>query len=896
MQGILQGAPTWTRSNNGGFEITKTATNRFLLRRRNSSRRYSNHVSAVLSIPSPGAHPSNPPTVRQRSSLGEKLPGADVSHESPTTTSTDKPVFMELTTASKIRLSLSACGAILVWNAQGKSDRLVAQANLHLPSSCNGVSPVIVEQDSQEGRVVNAILRWGPDSSPLAELHVTALGEGISSPQDKSNVSNICSLCSFLCQLNNSCRTISKNLPLNDDVFLTAALSLSTLPSYFQSLTHGFSLDFRVSPTTGHSCAEIGVQLAPSGFWFGGGHFIRQMWPLNDAALEVGPWYAFDNGPNGVNTLLGTNWMTSNGLLLSVDPDTPFLHVGMNAPVAERSSWSPRKWGVGIQNATRELLPLTQDHGRVAREGCDGLLRIQARASYEDQGMQHPMREWRSQSSMSASLSSALQSLSSFDSSDSETVTANKDMLSIRMTLCATENAAEACKMALRTHTPPKQAPATEVLRDPIWTTWARYKTKVNQAKVLTYAHEICVRNLPRSVMEIDDRWQTAYGELSFDEKKFPDARGMVDELHDLGFKVTVWVHPFVEEKSSAFREGAARGYFVGSDAEGANSPSRFFGLLSGSSAPPVIPITPGGSAPGFFAWWNQPPVAALDVTNPEAVEWFVGRLKGLQAATGIDGFKFDAGEPCFLPRDPQTYLPLGTPADYTRLYVKNVAGQFAGGVSEVRTGHLTQDVALLTRMGDRFSTWDSGNGLRSLIPTLLTSGVLGYPFCLPDLVGGNRYFGAAPDAELLVRWTQASVLMPTLQFSIPPWDLNYEAERMVAGALEVRRSMQGLLLSLAEEAAQTLNPICRPLWMLAPDDEQTYEIHDQFALGDHVIVAPVVHKGAKQRDVYLTDGLWRDLKDPAKLVEGGRWLRGLSAPLDHLPVFVRDGTPGVFL
>ena len=137
---------------------------------------------------------------------------------------------------------------------------------------------------------------------------------------------------------------------------------------------------------------------------------------------------------------------------------------------------------------------------------------------------------------------------------------------------------------------------------------------------------------------------------------------------------------------------------------------------------------------------------------------------------------------------------------------------------------------------------------------------------------------------------------MPTLQFSIPPWDLNYEAERMVAGALEVRRSMQGLLLSLAEEAAQTLNPICRPLWMLAPDDEQTYEIHDQFALGDHVIVAPVVHKGAKQRDVYLTDGLWRDLKDPAKLVEGGRWLRGLSAPLDHLPVFVRDGTPGVFL
>ena len=37
-------------------------------------------------------------------------------------------------------------------------------------------------------------------------------------------------------------------------------------------------------------------------------------------------------------------------------------------------------------------------------------------------------------------------------------------------------------------------------------------------------------------------------------------------------------------------------------------------------------------------------PVAALDLTNPEAVAWFVHRLRALQATTGVDGFKFDAG------------------------------------------------------------------------------------------------------------------------------------------------------------------------------------------------------------------------------------------------------------
>jgi hypothetical protein len=54
--------------------------------------------------------------------------------------------------------------------------------------------------------------------------------------------------------------------------------------------------------------------------------------------------------------------------------------------------------------------------------------------------------------------------------------------------------------------------------------------------------------------MEIDDRWQTAYGDLEFDKAKFPDAAGMVRQLHAMGFKVTVWVMPFVEENSAAYR------------------------------------------------------------------------------------------------------------------------------------------------------------------------------------------------------------------------------------------------------------------------------------------------------------------------------------------------------
>lgn len=49
--------------------------------------------------------------------------------------------------------------------------------------------------------------------------------------------------------------------------------------------------------------------------------------------------------------------------------------------------------------------------------------------------------------------------------------------------------------------------------------------------------------------------------------------------------------------------------------------------------------------------------------------------------------------------------------------------------------------------------------------------------------------------------------------------------------------------------------------------------------------------QGAKARDVYLTAGQWRDLHDESVVFEGGQWLRGIPAPLDKLPCFVRVGT-----
>jgi len=62
----------------------------------------------------------------------------------------------------------------------------------------------------------------------------------------------------------------------------------------------------------------------------------------------------------------------------------------------------------------------------------------------------------------------------------------------------------------------------------------ARYKTNVSDAIVLSFANEIRENGFNDSQLEIDDRWETCYGELTFDPVRFPDPKQMNTQLHSL--------------------------------------------------------------------------------------------------------------------------------------------------------------------------------------------------------------------------------------------------------------------------------------------------------------------------------------------------------------------------
>jgi len=102
-----------------------------------------------------------------------------------------------------------------------------------------------------------------------------------------------------------------------------------------------------------------------------------------------------------------------------------------------------------------------------------------------------------------------------------------------------------------------------------------------------------------------------------------------------------------------------------------------------------------------------------------------------------------------------------------------------------VRAVFRNQQLPVFVRMLDKNSVWDHNNGLRSIIPTALEFGIAGYPFVLPDMIGGNGYGADAsveglsstvlPDRELFVRWTELTAFMPAMQFSIVPWQYDEE-------------------------------------------------------------------------------------------------------------------------
>lgn len=80
-----------------------------------------------------------------------------------------------------------------------------------------------------------------------------------------------------------------------------------------------------------------------------------------------------------------------------------------------------------------------------------------------------------------------------------------------------------------------------------------------------------------------------------------------------------------------------------------------------------------------------------------------------------------------------------------------------------------------------------------------------------------------------------------------------------------------------------------RPLVFDYQQDPNVISIEDEFMCGPDILVCPVSDYELRCRDVYLPQGNdWIDVHT-GKRYSGGTYLVDTPAPIDFIPVFVRD-------
>jgi alpha-glucosidase (family GH31 glycosyl hydrolase) len=153
-------------------------------------------------------------------------------------------------------------------------------------------------------------------------------------------------------------------------------------------------------------------------------------------------------------------------------------------------------------------------------------------------------------------------------------------------------------------------------------------------------------------------------------------------------------------------------------------------------------------------------------------------------------------------------------------------------------------------------------------------------------MIGGNEYDEKA-DAELMIRWTQLNALLPSMQFSLAPWDYGEESDLICRQYADLHTEFAPKILEIAGESIRDGLPIIRPVFWLAPSDEQALTCGDEFLLGDQFLVAPILTANTAQRNIYLPPGTWQDYGTNQEFT-GPVVLRDYPSALDVLPIFKR--------
>lgn len=391
------------------------------------------------------------------------------------------------------------------------------------------------------------------------------------------------------------------------------------------------------------------------------------------------------------------------------------------------------------------------------------------------------------------------------------------------------------------------------------------FTTSYDEETVTSFIQGMADRDLPLRVFHFDCFWMREFNwcDFEWDPRTFPDPPAMLKRLKERGLSISVWINPYIAQRSPLFAEGMRQGY-----------------LLKKTN----------GDVWQWDLW--QPGMAIVDFTNPAACKWFGDKLRAL-LDMGVDCFKTDFGER--IPTDVVYYDgsdPVKMHNYYSYLYNKVVFD-----VLQERRGE--GEAVLFARSGTAGSQqfpvhWggDCYSNFESMAESLrggLSLGLTGFGFWSHDIGG----FEGTPPADVYKRWiafgllSSHSRLHGSHSYRVP-WLFDEEAVDVLRTFTKLKLRLMPYLYGHAVEAHNKGTPLMRAMMLEFPEDPSCDYLDRQYMLGESLLVAPVFsHAG--EVTYYVPAGRWTNFLT-GEVVEGPCWSRETHSILS-LPLLVRPNS-----
>lgn len=405
---------------------------------------------------------------------------------------------------------------------------------------------------------------------------------------------------------------------------------------------------------------------------------------------------------------------------------------------------------------------------------------------------------------------------------------------------------------------------------------WSYYP----HTKVKEVTNKLRSNQIPCDAIYLDIDYMDGFRCFTWDKEKFPEPKAMISELKKNGFKTVVIIDPGIkiDETYAVYSEAIENNYFC----RRADGP-----FMKGK-------VWPGDC---YFP----------DFTNPKVRKWWSGLFQELIEEIGVRGVWNDMNEPALFEINGKTFPDDvrhdfdGNPCSHRKahnVYGMQMARATFKGVKKYNSG---QRPLVITRSaysgaqryasawtGDNIASWEHLWIATMQCQRMSTSG---FSFVGSDIGG----FIDHPTPELFVRWMQLAVFHPFFRTHSSgdhgeqePWSFGEDALKIVRTYIELRYTLLPYIYTAFHQYVNEFTPMLKPISMFDQSDQDTLYRVDEFLMGDHILVCPVLEPNAKSRYVYLPKGKWYNYWTN-KVFEGGKEILA-EAPLEQIPLYIREG------